>query len=225
MQVVILAGGKGTRMGKITQNTPKPLVKLNGKTLLEYKLETLPKKTSEVIIVIGYLGEQIKKYIGSNYKGIPITYIEQKEQLGTGDALFICKEILHGPFMVLMSDDLYNKNDLETISNIPKSEWSTLAFREKHNPNIVVMNIDCNNNFTRFSKNNGRKYSLVYTGACVLTPEIFTVDMEKVTKEEYGLPQTFAKFVDKKSIKVFETTDWNRVSTMDDVSKIEKDVF
>ena len=62
MQAVILAAGLGTRMGKLTKNTPKPMLKLDGKNLLEWKIERLPKEVDEVILVVGYKSEVIKKY-------------------------------------------------------------------------------------------------------------------------------------------------------------------
>ena len=64
MQVVILAAGRGTRMGDLTSDTPKPLLKVKDKTLLEYKLDVLPDSISEVIFVIGYKQEQIRAITG-----------------------------------------------------------------------------------------------------------------------------------------------------------------
>ena len=59
MQAVILAAGRGVRMGKLTENTPKPMLSLFGKPMLEWKLEMLPRVIDEVIFVIGYYGSQI----------------------------------------------------------------------------------------------------------------------------------------------------------------------
>src|SRR3989344_511325 len=119
MQAVILAAGKGTRMGDLTKNTPKPLLKIGNKTILEQTLESLPEEIEEVILVIGYLGEQIKNLIGGSFAGKKVTYVEQKELKGTADAIFECKDLLRGRFLVLMGDDLYNKRDLENLIKSP----------------------------------------------------------------------------------------------------------
>ncbi|KKQ79283.1 MAG: hypothetical protein UT03_C0063G0001, partial [Candidatus Moranbacteria bacterium GW2011_GWD2_38_7] len=64
MQIVILAAGRGTRMKDLTDNVPKPMLQINGKPILAYKLEALPEEIDEVIFVVGYFGNQIQQYFG-----------------------------------------------------------------------------------------------------------------------------------------------------------------
>ena len=59
MKAVILAAGKGTRMGDLSLETPKPMLKVLGKTLLEHKLDSLPDVIDEVVITVGYLKDRI----------------------------------------------------------------------------------------------------------------------------------------------------------------------
>ena len=115
MQAVILAAGKGTRMKPITNFIPKPLIKICGKNFIERNIELLPKKVTEVIIVVNYLKEQIINHFGDFYNGKKIKYVVQKEPRGTADALFACKGILKGDFLVMMSDDFYSKKDVIRI--------------------------------------------------------------------------------------------------------------
>src|SRR3989338_3796895 len=130
MQAVILAAGKGTRLRPLTFKTPKPMVLLNGKPILERTLHQLPKEIDEVIMVIGYLGNKIKKYFGSNFAGKRIKYVVQKEQLGTFHALKQAKKFLKNEFLILMADDIYSKKDL---INLAKNEQAVLA-REVSGP-------------------------------------------------------------------------------------------
>ena len=65
MFTVILAAGKGTRMGDLAKETPKPMLRVLGKTLLEHKLEMLPESITDVIIVVGYLKDKITEVIGN----------------------------------------------------------------------------------------------------------------------------------------------------------------
>jgi NDP-sugar pyrophosphorylase family protein len=77
MQCVILAAGKGTRLRPLTDDIPKPLVLVAGKSLLEHIVAALPSAVDELIIVHGYLGEQIKAHCGEFYFGRKVTYVEQ----------------------------------------------------------------------------------------------------------------------------------------------------
>ena len=117
MKAIILAAGLGTRMGELTKDMPKPLLKVKNKTLLEHNLNALKDLVDEIIIVVGYKKEKIMEFLGMNYNGIKITYVVQKEQKGTGDALIAVNgfntEILKNRFILLMGDDIYSKEDIE----------------------------------------------------------------------------------------------------------------
>lgn len=220
MKIVILAGGKGKRMGTLTEEIPKPLLKLNGVTLLENKLNSLPKNTSEIIITIGYLGEKIKSLIGESYNKIPVKYVEQTELLGTAHALWQCRELLDSPFIVLMSDDIYDQTDLQKLSDLEHDQWAVLAYPENSESKVGKMGIDQNGNLIGIyeSPANSTDYNLTYTGACRLTPEIFKEEMIKIGKGEYGLPQTFCQFLPERSIKIIETKNWKRITSPEDLN-------
>lgn len=98
MQAVILAAGLGKRMGTLTDSTPKVLLEVAGKTLLEHKLGILPMDIDEVILVVGHLGEMVRRHIGSQFNGRTIRYVEQPAPLGTADALWRAKHMLSGKF-------------------------------------------------------------------------------------------------------------------------------
>ena len=115
MQAVIMAAGEGTRMRPLTYKTPKPMLLVKGKPLLEWTIGFLPDKVDEVIIIVNYLADQIKNYFGGEWKGKKIKYITQKELNGTGGALHTCKDLVKGKFLVVMGDDLYYKKDLEDM--------------------------------------------------------------------------------------------------------------
>ena len=77
MQCVIIAAGRGTRMRPLTDTTPKPLLKVCGKAVLDHIVEALPTQITELIIVTGYLGEQIREHCGEEFYVRPVTYLEQ----------------------------------------------------------------------------------------------------------------------------------------------------
>ena len=88
MQCVILAAGKGTRMRPLTEHTPKPLIKVCGKPILQHIVEALPAEIDELILVVGYLEEQIRTFCGAEFCGRKVKYVTQGNSAGgTGDAL------------------------------------------------------------------------------------------------------------------------------------------
>lgn len=113
MQAVILAAGKGTRMEPLTLTRPKVLLEVAGRTMLEHNLEQLEGLVSEVLIVVGYKGEMIRKKIGDNFKGMKISYVWQREQNGPGGALMLCAKKLKDKFIVLNGDDFYSVKDIK----------------------------------------------------------------------------------------------------------------
>ncbi len=128
MQAVMLAAGKSTRTYPLTLTRPKPLLKFMNKTLIEHNLQQLEGLVNEVIIVIGYKGEMIKKKIGNKFGKLKIIYVEQKKQLGSGHALMEVKDLLKDRFLVMNGDDIYCKKD---IAKCLKHKYCVLAKPEE----------------------------------------------------------------------------------------------
>lgn len=220
MQAVILAAGRGTRMKDLTKETPKPLLKHKGKSLLEWKLENLPEKITEVIIVVGYLKEKIISHIGSKHCGKKITYIEDTKLTGTGTALWQAKDALCGSFLVMMGDDIYSK---EALTNASEENWS-ITIQEVHrdnNSSRIVLNE--NNQLEDFitSEKYRERYSdngFAFTGLYSLSEDIFNYPLIKLkTKEEWGLPQTLLNASKDFQIKLLETTEWRQITSPDNL--------
>jgi len=121
MKAVILAAGKSTRTYPLTLTTPKPLLKVAGKTLLEHNLDQLQGLADEAIIVVGYMKEKIMEAFGAKYKKLRLTYVVQKEQLGTGDALRQAEPHLDGRFLMIQADDLHDADELRECLRHPNS--------------------------------------------------------------------------------------------------------
>lgn len=105
---LILAGGFGTRLKRLTEDLPKPLMDINGKPILEHLILQLKKYGIEKIIIsVGYLAKTIIDYFGGGEKwGIDITYSLETEPLGTGGAVKIISDRLVNDFLVLWGDNL-----------------------------------------------------------------------------------------------------------------------
>lgn len=125
MQAVILAAGRGTRMGALTAETPKPMLLLNGRPVLEYIIDALPERVDEVVIIVGYLGGVIQKHFGGLHKGRRILYIEQEELNGTAGALWAARDFLKDAFLVMNGDDVCLKDDVEACAL--SDDWAMLT--------------------------------------------------------------------------------------------------
>jgi NDP-sugar pyrophosphorylase family protein len=119
MQVVILAAGEGTRLRPLTYETPKPLLPVAGKPILQHTLEQLKGIASEVILVIGYLGDKILKHFGERFEDIRLHYVWQREQLGTAHALAQVEHLIKGRFILIMGDNIYHHDDIVRCTEYP----------------------------------------------------------------------------------------------------------
>ena len=127
MQAVILTAGLGTRMGALTADTPKGLLKVAGKTLLEHKFDALPEEVDEIVLIVGYLGEMIRGRFGNSYAGRSITYIPCPDPVGgTMYALAQAKDILKEKFLVMNGDNIYAKEDMKKVL---EKEWATVVIK------------------------------------------------------------------------------------------------
>ena len=107
MQAVILAGGLGTRLGKLTRAMPKVMIPFHGRPFLYYVIKLLESRgIKDIVICAGYLGEQVGDFFGDGHEmGVNIKYSEEGEKLlGTGGALRRARDMLDSYFLVLNGD-------------------------------------------------------------------------------------------------------------------------
>jgi NDP-sugar pyrophosphorylase family protein len=221
MQAVILAAGKGTRMGSLTVDIPKPLLTVGGKSVLEHKLDALPNIISEVIIITGYHGHLIQEKIGDRYNDLPIRYVEQTELKGTGHALWQAKDLITGKFMVMMGDDIYSKESMEQIID---HSWAmtTVSLPRHKATSHVVTNDQGELKELLFDKTRLPEECLLDICLYVLQKEIFDVDLVKLNeKDEYGLPHTIAKAAATIPVKIVGADRWIKINTPEDLVDAE----
>jgi glucose-1-phosphate thymidylyltransferase len=108
MKIVIPTAGYGTRLRPHTWSKPKPLVSVAGKPVLGHVLDTFANTPDidEVTFIIGYLGEQIEEYVSEAYPDLPSRYVEQKELIGQSHAIWLAREGLEGPMMMMFVDTI-----------------------------------------------------------------------------------------------------------------------
>jgi NDP-sugar pyrophosphorylase family protein len=120
MDAIILAAGLGTRLRPHTLTTPKPLLPIQGRPILDWTLGALPRSVERVIVVVNYLAEQIVEFLKDQTQLANWVAVKQEVPRGTGDALRSCRgKVTADRFLVLNGDDLYGASDLDTLSQRP----------------------------------------------------------------------------------------------------------
>jgi len=117
--VVILAAGRGRRLRPLTDNTPKPLLKLNDKTIIEHQVESCKKLgLKNIVIVVGYQKDKIKRIVGNSVK-----YVENKEYSNSkpGYSMWLARSYLKNKSLLHMLGDTYF--DFELLKKLVNSKY------------------------------------------------------------------------------------------------------
>ena len=177
MLAVILAGGLGTRMGEEYCEMPKPLVKINGKPVLEHQIEALRKEgIKDFLLIVGHKWTQIADYFGDgNGLGVNISYFVEEEPLGTAGALF---RIPFEEDFLLCNGDLIFDFSLSAMLEFHKEKkaLATLFCHPNSHPydsTLVVADKDSRiTDFVSPSDRNGHYANLCNAGIHIISPEL-----------------------------------------------------
>lgn len=222
MQAVILAAGRGSRMGELTEMKPKPMLPVGKKTLLEHKLDALPASIDEVIFIVGYKADVVRSEFGDTYKGKRIRYATQENPVGgTANALWQARELLNGRYLVMNGDNLYAAVDMENC--VRCGDWAVLVQKKDKvlTGRVIVENglvVDIAENSAH-----GNETGYANTGLYMLDMRFF--DYQPVPKApgstELGLPQTMLRAVGTVPIHAIEATFWLETKSPEDLAKAE----
>jgi NDP-sugar pyrophosphorylase family protein len=172
----ILAGGKGTRMRPFTYELPKPLIPVQGRPLIQHILDLLRKyEIRDIIISTGYMCDKIKEYFGNGSKfGLDITYIEEKEELGTAGALNLSKDLLKEPFIMFNGDILANIDLHDFVDFHSRNEgMATIALTPVDDPSrFGVADLKGDRIMKFVEKPKTHISNLINAGVYVLEPEV-----------------------------------------------------
>ena len=126
-QVVILAGGLGTRLGDLTQRIPKSLVEVDDKPIIGHILDWISDQgCNRALILTGHLGEQFEQY---THHTVSLTYVQEPQPLGTGGALWNAVDYLEPEFILLWGDDFH------------PIDYQKLVIRHRDDANLMTMTV------------------------------------------------------------------------------------
>ena len=135
-QVVILAGGLGTRLGDLTKHQPKSLIEVAGQPILSHILDWVSEQgCNRALVLTGHHGEQFDGFL---HQGIDLTFVKEQQQLGTGGALWNARDHLEDEFILLWGDD-YHPIQYAPLVNLHREGSSKLTMTvttEHHDKNL-----------------------------------------------------------------------------------------
>lgn len=153
MQAIVLAAGMGKRLGDLTKEDTKCMVKVNGVRLVDRLMRQLSSLSlSRIVFVIGYQGERLKHYLIRNYEGIKIEFVENRiyDQTNNIYSLFLAKKFLQEEDTLLLESDLiFDDSFFSMILNSPYSNVALVAKYETWMDGTMVL-LDDDNNIISF---------------------------------------------------------------------------
>jgi len=180
-KVVILAGGKGTRLRPLTYEVPKALLPIHGKTLTEHLFDLFKKyEIKDILISVGYLKEKIMEYIADGVRfGVDVGYIEEDKPLGTAGPVKLARHKLNDTFIVTNGDELKDI-DLEEMYKLHKENNAlvTIALTTVDDPSEYGVARLAGSKILEFVENPkiGKSPSyLINSGLYIVEPEVINM--------------------------------------------------
>ena len=235
MLAVILAAGRGTRMGALTEHTPKPLLPLKGRPIIEHILIGLRAAgVDEAIVVTGYRGEQIEAHLGDGARfGLRLAYLRQQTAEGTAKALLLAQDVAQrAPFALSWGDIIVEPHTYTAL---------TAAFARQPCDAVLMVNkvddpwrgaaiyTDADWRVTRLVEKPPRGSAQTRwnnAGLFIFTPLIFTYAerLQPSARGEYELPQAIAAMIaDGRAVYACPVRGfWSDVGTPEDLAVAEQ---
>lgn len=232
MKVIIPLAGKGTRLRPHTHITPKPMLKIAGKPVIDYVMDDLRKlgNVEQVVYITGHLKDKVEDYARKKYPW-PSAFVEQVEQRGTADAVALARPYVDQPVMIIFVDTIFDA-DFSAINSIDADGiiW-TKEVEDYQRFGVVVT--DADGNMTRIIEkpstpiskraNIGlyyiRNWKLLYEG-------IDWVMKQPPNKGEYYLTDAFQYMIDKGAkIRVLDVEGWYDAGKLDTLLETNRTIL
>jgi bifunctional UDP-N-acetylglucosamine pyrophosphorylase/glucosamine-1-phosphate N-acetyltransferase len=214
MDAIIMAAGLGTRLRPHTLHTPKPLLPVRGRPILDWTLGALPPVVDRVLVVVNYLAEQIEEYLAGQKYFARWETVRQEVPRGTGDAVRACRDRVRSDhLLVLNGDDLYGAADLEELARHPAG-LLVQAVAEPRKFGIAFLRPD--GNLDRLvEKPDLDGPQLANTGSYVFPKEVFETELKLSARGEYEITDYVSALAAKQTVSVVQAKFWLPIGTVE----------
>lgn len=130
MKAIIPLAGRGTRLRPHTLTTPKPLVRVAGKPVMSYILDDFPALgIEEVVFIVGYLGDEVRRFVAETYPDLKAQYVVQEVQDGTAGAIKLAEPFVDQDLLIIFVDTLFDA-DISLASQLGQ-EWAGIIWAKE----------------------------------------------------------------------------------------------
>ena len=198
---VVLAAGEGTRLRPLTQNRPKPMLPAGNRPILEHVLDALVDAGMErLVLVVGYRRERVQEHFGPSYRDVPLTYVRQDKQLGSGHALLQARDAVDGRTIVVNGDRLIEHDSVTAVAETfdEGAADAALAVIERHDASKYgVVSLHDRDVADIVEKPDSGEYRLINAGIYAFGDDIFeAIEATRRDDGELALTETIARLVD-----------------------------
>jgi len=214
MNAILLAAGLGTRLRPHTLTTPKPLLLVRGRPLLDWTIAALPSCVDRLLVVTHYLAEQMELYLANQKHIRDWVAVPQGTPRGTGDALRKCQPYVTSErFLVINGDDLFGAADLAQLAHKPAGgicqevpdpkKWGIAFLKEDGTLEKLVEKPDIP----------GPR--LANTGAYLFPRSVFDLEIGLSPRGEYEITDYVSQLAARAPFHVVQSTFWYPIGTED----------
>lgn len=232
IKAVIIAGGKGGRLGKITEKIPKPMIKIGNLSIIEHQINLLKRyNIKNIIILTGYLSEIIEDYFkNKKNSGLNIVCLKSAVNIGNADRVKLAEKQLFDDFVVFYGDTMLDM-DLKKLIDLHKKKnaLATLVLHPNDHPyDSDLVEIDHNQKIIAFhpKPHQANKYfkNLVNAGVYVMSPGIFKyIKSKKGVELDFG-KHIFPKIFNQEKLFGYNTPEYIKdMGTPERLKKVRKD--
>lgn len=204
---VVLAAGEGTRLRPLTHNRPKTMLPAADRPILEHVLDVLVEcGIEELCIVVGYHHERVQEHFGHAYRDVPITYVHQRKQLGSGHALLQAKNEVAGPMLVLNGDRVIDERIVSDVLTAFDGA-STMAVIEHPTPTRYgAARVDDGELTELVEKPDADTYRLINAGVYAFDEVVFDAIGETTRRSgELHLPDVITTLMDDETVRAVQS--------------------
>jgi len=239
MKVLIIAAGRGSRLNELTDDRPKALFPVLGRSLIERVILTSKQAgIKEFVFVVGYLGDKIKEALGNGERfGVRIDYVKNEEwQEGNGVSVLKARELLNDNFVLLMSDHIFDVRILKELVDHQIKGSVMLAVDKKDPLPGDTKVLEKEGKIVAIGKEIDESNCLD-TGIFLCSPKMFSYLEEEIKEDRTELANAIARAAKNEDAEIFDITSispyissmrkeikafWMDIDTKEDIVKAEK---